>query len=311
MSLVKLAQLLVVMCAVTLTRTAPGAAEDSKLQFLSLSPQQLQVVYRQNAQEAILMSSEVTDHHHQVSIATLEGEPLVSVTSDPSGSSLLWKILGYNILLHNSAADGEQAQVMEFTLPLITAEHVEKNIKHSLINQLVHALDSDTSSEIKQAAFRKLFARTELQSIEAAALAVGAAGVKGHDNAAALNLYSVVMNLARLQNSPEMMSYQPIQEVADNERDQPRRINKRATCSRPGFWWWQTLYERGCSRCPIGSGCTGMCGKTCSCWSWVCGDCCYHQGCYDHDHCCNVNGLFHHTCLWVVPFECSGYRHRC
>jgi len=29
--------------------------------------------------------------------------------------------------------------------------------------------------------------------------------------------------------------------------------------------------------------CRGMCGKMCSCWSWFCGDCCWHQGCYEHD----------------------------
>jgi hypothetical protein len=29
--------------------------------------------------------------------------------------------------------------------------------------------------------------------------------------------------------------------------------------------------------------CFGMCGPGCDCWSWVCGDCCYHDFCADHD----------------------------
>lgn len=29
--------------------------------------------------------------------------------------------------------------------------------------------------------------------------------------------------------------------------------------------------------------CFGMCGPHCDCWSWVCGDCCYHDFCADHD----------------------------
>jgi hypothetical protein len=29
-----------------------------------------------------------------------------------------------------------------------------------------------------------------------------------------------------------------------------------------------------------------MCGNGCSCWSWVCGDCCYHGGCARHDDWC-------------------------
>jgi hypothetical protein len=35
-----------------------------------------------------------------------------------------------------------------------------------------------------------------------------------------------------------------------------------------------------------GDGCFGMCGPGCDCWSWVCGDCCYHYGCAVHDNWC-------------------------
>jgi len=40
-----------------------------------------------------------------------------------------------------------------------------------------------------------------------------------------------------------------------------------------------------CSR-PTANECYGMCGPGCSCWSWVCGDCCYHGGCAKHDAWC-------------------------
>ena len=32
--------------------------------------------------------------------------------------------------------------------------------------------------------------------------------------------------------------------------------------------------------------CYGMCGPGCNCWSWICGDCCYHYGCAVHDSWC-------------------------
>jgi hypothetical protein len=35
-----------------------------------------------------------------------------------------------------------------------------------------------------------------------------------------------------------------------------------------------------------GDSCYGMCGPGCDCWSWVCGDCCYHYGCAVHDNWC-------------------------
>ncbi|KAB2898643.1 MAG: hypothetical protein F9K40_11195 [Kofleriaceae bacterium] len=40
-----------------------------------------------------------------------------------------------------------------------------------------------------------------------------------------------------------------------------------------------------CSR-PTANSCYGMCGPGCTCWSWVCGDCCYHGGCAKHDSWC-------------------------
>jgi len=40
-----------------------------------------------------------------------------------------------------------------------------------------------------------------------------------------------------------------------------------------------------CTR-PTANECYGMCGNGCSCWSWVCGDCCYHTGCAKHDSWC-------------------------
>jgi hypothetical protein len=46
----------------------------------------------------------------------------------------------------------------------------------------------------------------------------------------------------------------------------------------------QTTY---CDAYPnSGDECFGMCGYGCDCWSWVCGDCCYHGGCAQHDEWC-------------------------
>jgi hypothetical protein len=42
-----------------------------------------------------------------------------------------------------------------------------------------------------------------------------------------------------------------------------------------------------------GNNCYGMCGPGCSCWSWVCGDCCYHYGCARHDDWCR-NGQWYY-----------------
>jgi len=36
----------------------------------------------------------------------------------------------------------------------------------------------------------------------------------------------------------------------------------------------------------ISKGCYGLCGPWCVCWSHICGDCCWHPGCFQHDEYC-------------------------
>ena len=56
--------------------------------------------------------------------------------------------------------------------------------------------------------------------------------------------------------------------------------------------------------------CFGMCGYGCSCWRWVCDDCCYHEGCRDHDMCCRgetytfLGCYFPYTFACDAPYEC-------
>jgi hypothetical protein len=41
-----------------------------------------------------------------------------------------------------------------------------------------------------------------------------------------------------------------------------------------------------------GNDCYGMCGPGCNCWSFVCGNCCYHGGCATHDSYCRGGGFW-------------------
>lgn len=53
--------------------------------------------------------------------------------------------------------------------------------------------------------------------------------------------------------------------------------------------------------------CLGLCGKKCSCWSWVCGNCCYNRGCYEHDMCCKYGSSFLCTFGPLWAFDCDSY----
>ena len=53
--------------------------------------------------------------------------------------------------------------------------------------------------------------------------------------------------------------------------------------------------------------CEGMCGPSCWCWKWVCGNCCWNRGCYEHDLCCGYD-LLSTYCLLPFGFSCSRYK---
>lgn len=56
--------------------------------------------------------------------------------------------------------------------------------------------------------------------------------------------------------------------------------------------------------------CLGMCGPECSCWCWVCGDCCYHEGCYEHDVCCRTK-IYSFSCWIPFNFTCDSFSRNC
>ncbi|KAL9955007.1 hypothetical protein ACROYT_G042603 [Oculina patagonica] len=64
--------------------------------------------------------------------------------------------------------------------------------------------------------------------------------------------------------------------------------------------------KRGCTK-PTANNCRGLCGRGCSCWSWFCGDCCWHRGCYEHDLCCKKKP-YSSYCLVPFGLSCSGFR---
>ena len=314
--------LLLLAAAVALAIAAPE--RDGKLQVLSLSPAKLRVLYHTGPDEGLTVLSEANDEGNYITISTFSGVEIVSARFSSVGSAVLWKIMGHTIFLHNNTVSSVQSEMVEYVVPPEEVHATEKAMKRSRLPwKLRRTLGTDNVEETKRLALSELFACPEFAAILDLSRALGTAGVTGQSNGAALNLHGLAFNFAKLQgyyetaaeNKPiESGSGSAEEPVRSTDRKEqvftPRRIQKRATCSRPGWWGSTTYYE--CERCPIrNQECYGMCGKGCNCWSWVCGDCCYHQGCYEHDRCCDVNGFFHYKCFLVFPFDCNAYRYKC
>ena len=329
--------LLLLAAAVALAIAAPE--RDGKLQVLSLSPAKLRVLYHTGPDEGLTVLSEANDEGNYITISTFSGVEIVSARFSSVGSAVLWKIMGHTIFLHNNTVSSVQSEMVEYVVPPEEVHATEKAMKRSHLPwKLRRTLGTDNVEETKRLALSELFACPEFAAILDLSRALGTAGVTGQSNAAALNLHGLAFNFAKLQgyyetaaeNKPiesgsgSAAENKPIESgpgsaeepVLSNDRKEqvftPRRIQKRATCSRPGGWWGRGEITYTCERCPVRhDNCFGMCGKQCSCWSWVCGDCCFHQGCHDHDNCCRVHGFFHYICMLVFPFDCNRYRYQC
>lgn len=67
-----------------------------------------------------------------------------------------------------------------------------------------------------------------------------------------------------------------------------------------GVWWDGMTLHVPKTKC--GNSCYGMCGKGCTCWQFVCGDCGCHSGCATHDGYCSCIGVSHPKCWSFVAF---------
>ena len=106
-----------------------------------------------------------------------------------------------------------------------------------------------------------MLALPEMSTLPWLSRALGVAGISGSSHPASLALHKT----ARQSAKALAIEVPPLEMATENSQ-----------CSRP------TANE-----------CYGMCGNGCSCWSWVCGDCCYHGGCAKHDSWCR-NGQWYY-----------------
>ena len=129
-------------------------------------------------------------------------------------------------------------------------------------------------------AVQKLVEVKEVALLPEAAEAIGQRGLTGMNTPAVLPFFMFALRITQFSLSPS---------VSNTTTALGRE--KRNSCFNL------------CPPCPNDE-CYGMCGYGCTCWSYVCGDCCWHRGCYDHDTCCR-RGFFQSRCLFPASFRCN------
>ena len=162
--------------------------------------------------------------------------------------------------------------------------------------------DLETSSEIEaipsnnekitvQESVEHLASHPAVRLLEPAAKVLGEdLGVTGMENPASLLFYHTAMKLAeaRMMNSETKA-------VSISSYFDYARVQKYPNCN-----------LRSCPPCRADQ-CIGLCGRLCDCWTWVCGNCCKHNGCLLHDLCCVRHGFYTWRCLFPFGILCNKY----
>lgn len=147
--------------------------------------------------------------------------------------------------------------------------------KHTAHRHLDRAIGS-TTKPINET-LSNLLKMDEISLLEDASRAVGDQGVTGKNTSMILPFHMFALKMTQL---------------LDTHSRNPT-TNKQSTIS-------QRQKRTPCDEYRKHKDCKGLCGARCWCWEWVCGDCCYHQACFDHDTCCEVHGYFSKECA-VFP----------
>lgn len=212
-------------------------------------------------------------------IYTLDGRSLVSAR-EASESSLRLISIGHDTFIQAKTGAGKSRDLL---VPEPFVNILTSGGENAVLRDLVHVLNTTDEYRLRDAVFT-ILSYPEGEMLQNAVASLGNAGLTGMEYPSLLPFYMATLRLAQLGRRNNLTS----------QADSTLSRGVREDC----------LSE--CPPCPYQQ-CLGLCGYSCNCWKWVCGDCCYHLGCYEHDICCRKK-FVRTACLFPLSFTCeSGY----
>ncbi len=254
----------------------------SQLSFNVLSKDLIDGVYRPYSEGSSVGVQFVTTTD-SLSVLTLNGEPIIQVSKAVGGYRVL--IIDRQTFVQKSASEsrGTEKLFKDYAVPFDTELQVDR------LDHLVDALryvPMDHHSLVLQESVLKLAHFVETKLFIQAAIAMGTElSISGKEFPSALSMYMTAMQLDKLLSNHSLLN--PVSPSVD--------------------LFVLGLGDDDClTECPPCEDdlCLGMCGYSCNCWQWVCGDCCYHLGCYGHDVCCREK-FVQTKCLFPIGITCE------
>lgn len=264
-----------------------GDTNEQKLQIISVSKERLEANFYTPTSGIHIVSEVRSDGGvARVSITSMTWETMFAVEYPIDQSEGLLTINDNEFFIVNETLSNGESKLTAYSVPDAYSLQVKTEMKdHILSKSLLGQLDRDNVNATARTAIEYLLRRAEVQVIVTAAAAIGNTGLHGRDNPAAMAFYATALRFATIlsQDTMDNTISLPTEDTKSN------RFRRWLTyCSNSGYY---------CSSgyCPHGSNCIGMCGPGCSCWWFVCLDCCWNWGCNYHD----VNSCSGGTDTWL------------
>ena len=274
----------------------------SGLTAITITQGELEGEYH-GSEGGIHFQSVVNATYFVLSITTTSGEPILLIIHPLTSNMTMMGVNDTNFMVMENQPG--RPQYDDYVIPKDAMNLMESIMmgEREMSDDVLEHFDNKTVNETRQSVLNNLAVSQEALLITEAAQALGSLGIQGSEYPAVMRFYLLALRLASARGGTEGSSITTDGNVL-KERRQKRQLVR---CSSNG---------RTCNigRCPTGSGCFGQCGYGCSCWTFVCGDCCVHEYCRTHDRCCADRGFWSWACLsvaWrVLGSRCSD-RYRC
>ena len=274
---------------------------------------------------SIQFFSEVKGDNYTLTVTSASGNPIL-ISRKPTGSNIMMMTMGNKrFAVHISQPSSKTSNyyaVSQDLQPFVESVFMQQN---GMPDEFLQYLKSKNVKEsfVKEA--EKLALSQDAGLIVNAAKSLGSTtGVIGSENPAAMQFYVLAMHLDKTKDSINIQEQnEEINNLLDSRaqlQNSDMYLNNR--WKRQGKHCWNCpsyftskffesfrIVKGGCEDINNDE-CFGMCGRGCTCWKFLCGDCCTHQGCIDHDGCCRIGSKGYVGCYFphkLIFFRCESH----
>lgn len=266
--------------------------------------------------QGIRFRSKATPSSVEMQIASLNDYPVYGIVrSIPSHSNhedvTIMNINSTNFMIVKNQEAVGSAKYDDYIIPddatkgsimaSMMSNHAAAGVKN---RRILNRLHKQGIEETRESVMKALAMSDEGKMVVQTALALGYDhNIQGTSHPSVMKFYQVARQLAmiREQENAEINEYQ-FAHYSENNRpdayaaDAVQCESLDTTCPSEELCPWpEPDYDNDCF---------GLCGFGCTCWSFVCGDCCVHEFCRSHDLCCTIN-FWSWTCI-MTPALSSG-----